>query len=230
MSSTPKLQRFEGEVDRWLGKFGFISYTDSGVRKRIYCSTHTTRPDWKGSRAWVFGERIPVIFGVGQRLDSKSSQICACAIDVAPVFPMSEPQSLSDYRETSIVRKKEHAFLFLERPCGDVTFLHLSDVLPQYQSRWELLKEGAPVWHAMRHSEGRNRWFATDAELYSAEELEQFFNPTEEPESAAEFEPAEPELAIETEERFEPELETVLAPATRNKTLLQLVIEKRARY
>jgi hypothetical protein len=217
MSSEAKQKRFEGEVQKWLGKFGFINYEDSGIRKRIYFSSHTTRPDWRGSRAWV-SAGIPVTFVRTKRHDDKTGEFCDCATDVAAAFPMSEPQDLSQYRETSVVYKKEFAFVFLQRECGDVTFLHRTDVLPQYEFRWDLLKPGVPVFHGVRFHEEKKLWKACDAELYSEEELYEFFNPS----------PVEPEASI-LQPELEPELETVLAPATRSVPLLQLILERRGK-
>jgi hypothetical protein len=81
MSSEAKQKRFEGEVQKWLGKFGFINYEDSGIRKRIYFSSHGARPDWRGSRAWVLAG-IPVTFVRTKRHDDKTGELCDCALNL----------------------------------------------------------------------------------------------------------------------------------------------------
>jgi hypothetical protein len=214
--SDSKQKRFQGEVDKWCEQFGFISYSNSGAPKRIYFSLRNVKSDWKGSRAWVCGQGIPVTFTITQRRDSKSGLMCDCAEGVQPVFPMSEPQDLSQYRETSVIYKKDFAFVFLRRECGDATFLHKNDVVDQYQSRWGLLVEGAPVYHGMRFSEEKQQWQACDAELYSQEELDEFFNPS----------PVEPDAIPEAES--EPELKTVLAPSTRSLPLVEIIRQRKS--
>jgi hypothetical protein len=213
-------KRFEGEVDKWLGKFGFINYEDSGTRKRIYFSSHDARPDWRGSRGWVLAG-IPVTFVRTKRHDAKSDELSDCATDVAAAFLMSEPQDLGQYRETSIVYKREYAFVFLQRECGDVTFLHRNGVLPQYQFRFDLLKPGVPVFHGMGYNEEKQQWHACAAELYSAEEIEEFLNPR----------PVEPEAIMpepEPEPEPGPELATVLAPSTRSLPLIEIVRRRKS--
>jgi hypothetical protein len=82
------------------------------------------------------------------------------AEDVVPVFPMSEPEDLAAYRETSEVVSKSHGYCFLKRPCGDVLFAHMKDVLPQHQDRWGFLEIGSPMYHSVRFDEGTQRWRA----------------------------------------------------------------------
>jgi hypothetical protein len=211
-------KRFEGEIVSWnqTKYFGFIAYG----RKRIYFSPHTIRPDWKGSSSWAFNEGIPVSFSVEQRTDTKSGRLADTAIDVAPIFPMSEPENLHGYRETSVVRQKKFDVVFLTRPCGDILFCHRNDVAND-PDRWDLLTQGSPVYHGVRYDADRERWRADSVELYSFEELYEFQHEDDPP--------VEPELIIEREPEPEPELETVLASSTRNKPLIQLIMEKRGK-
>ena len=212
-------KRFEGEVKKWSTTYGFISYTASGLRKRIYFSSRTVCPDWRGSRAWVFSFNVPITFTITQRNDSKSGLLTDCAVDVSPIFSMSEPQDLNEYRETSTVVQKGFGFVFLQRPCGDTIFLHKNDVVPQYQCRWNLLVKGAPVFHAVGYDKGRSQWQANAAELYSAEELDEFFHPR----------PVEPEpMLVEAKPQPELELETVLAPATRSLPLIEIIRRRKS--
>jgi hypothetical protein len=217
---------FEGEIVGWneIKRFGFISYEHHG-RKRIYFCARTIQPDWKGSRAWAFGTGIPVTFEIDKRKDTKSETISDIAINVAPIFPMSEPENLRGYREVSVVRKKEFDVVFLTRPCGDTLFLHKNDVAND-PARWDLLVTDSPVYHGIEFDQEKEQWRASDAELYSFEELYEFQH-EDDPQVEAEV---APETNVAREAEPQPELvSSVLAPATRNKPLIQLIMEKRAK-
>jgi hypothetical protein len=213
-------KKFEGDVDHWNEKgFGFLRYQG----KRIFFSAHGVEPDWKGSRGWAFAKDIPVKFNIGQRVVGGASKDCATNIE--PLFPMSEPEDLHGYRETSeiisIDRRKGFAFMF--RPCGDALFLHKNDVVPAYETRWSILEIGSPVFHGVQLDGYSGRWKAASAELYSFEELQSFKNEDlqepayEEPEPQPAPLVAAPVLAPDS----------VLAPEKCNKTLLQLILERR---
>jgi hypothetical protein len=211
MSNTGK--RFEGETRDWNfdRNFGFIDYEYSGRRRTVFYSNRNIRPDWRGSRAWAFGPCF-VSFTI-VRGKTKTQVNKKHAEDVVPIFPMSEPEDLAAYRETSEVVSKNHGYCFLKRPCGDVLFAHMKDVIPQHQDRWGFLEIGSPMYHSVRFDEGTQRWRADYVELYSYEELQSFKQEAVEPE-------AEP-------------VPEVLAPANRSKTFLQLAqeaLEKRARH
>ena len=135
------------------------------------------------------------------------------AEDVVPIFPMSEPEDLAGYRETSEVVSKNHDYCFLTRPCGDVLFVHVGDVNEQHKARWSLLEIGSPVYHGVRFHKGTQRWRADYVELYSFDELQSFKEPVSE----------QVELGAEP-------VPEVLSPANRSKTLIQLALEKRARH
>jgi hypothetical protein len=155
---------------------------------------------------------VPVSFRI-VRGATKAQTNKKHAEDVAPIFPMSEPEDLAAYRETSEVVSKSHGYCFLKRPCGDVLFAHVKDVIPQHQDRWGFLEIGSPMYHSVRFDEGTQRWRADCVELYSYEELQSF-----------------KQEAVELEAEPVPE---VLAPANRSKTFLQLAqeaLEKRARH
>jgi cold shock CspA family protein len=190
-------KQFEGDVDHWNVEkgFGFLRFPQQGG-KRIFFTAHGVEPDWKGSRGWAFAKDIPVKFNIGQRVVGGASK--ECATNVEPLFPMSEPEDLHSYRETSeiISLNRQKGFAFIFRPCGDALFLHKNDVVPGYETRWDILEIGSPVFHGVQWDGFSSRWKAADAELYSYDELQKFKNedlqaPTyEEPESEPEPEPA----------------------------------------
>jgi cold shock CspA family protein len=215
-------KQFEGDVDHWNEKgFGFLRCQG----KRIFFSAHGVEPDWKGSRGWAFARGIPVKFNITERLVGGVSK--HCATNVEPLFPMSEQEDLLSYRETSEILSlnRQKGFAFMIRPCGDALFLHKNDVVPAYETRWDLLEIGSPVYHGVQFDGYSSRWKAANAELYSFEELWRFKH-EELPESAYEEPEPEPQPAPLV---TAPELtqDSVLAPATRNKPMLQLILEKR---
>lgn len=172
-------KQFEGDVDHWNEKgFGFLRYQG----KRVFFSAHGVEPDWKGSRGWAFARDIPVKFNITERLVGGVSQ--HCATNVESWFQMSEPESLHSYRETSeIISLDRHkGFAFMIRPCGDALFLHKNDVVPAYETRWDLLEIGSPVYHGVQFDGYSARWKAANAELYSYDELQSFKNEEQEPE------------------------------------------------
>jgi cold shock CspA family protein len=174
--------RLEGEIRNWDSErnFGFITFINNrGSEGSIFYSGHNIRPDWKGSRSWAFSPGIPVSFRVSTKLRKNHEK--AHAEDVDPIFPMSEPEDLAGYRETSEVFSKIRDYGFLKRPCGDLLFFHVQDVIEQYRNRWRLLEIGSPVYHSARFDEETQRWRASYIELYSYEELWNFKNEEGEP-------------------------------------------------
>jgi hypothetical protein len=147
-------------------------------------------------------------------------RMAPCAADVASLFPLSEPQDLSEYREVSTVLSLHKGFVFLKRDCGDVLFLHQTNITPGFKSRWNLLEFGSPVNHGAAFDTDSQRWRAVDAELYSYDELESFKNeaqpepvtePTHTPQPAHEHEPVPEQTSL------------LLLPENRGRTLLELI-------
>ena len=208
MSNTVK--RFEGETRSWNHErnFGFIDYDDRGYRKSIFYCGRNIRGNWCGSRSWAFDPRIPVSFTISLGPNKTQTKNKEHAGDVAPIFQMSEPEDLAAYRETSELVSKTYDYGFLKRPCGDVLFIHLNDVIEGFKSRWDLLEPGSPVFHGVRFDEGTQRWRSDYVELYSFEELQRFKSEELEPESV---EPV-PEI---------------LSTANKSKTIAQLIAERR---
>jgi hypothetical protein len=95
-------------------------------------------------------------------------------VDIAHIFPMSEPEDLAAYRETSEISEKTHDYGFLKRPCVDELFVHVGDVIEGYKDRWNLLEIGSPVYHGVRLDEATKKWRADYVELYSHSELLSF--------------------------------------------------------
>jgi hypothetical protein len=173
MAST----RLEGQTRNWdyERNFGFITFINNhGSEGSIFYSGHNIQPDWRGSRAWAFSPCIPVSFRVSK--NPRKNYTKAHAEDVAPIFPMSEPEPLAGYRETSEVISKINDHGFLRRPCGDTLFFHVQDVIPQHRDRWRLLETGSPVYHSARFDSATQRWRASIVELYSYDELWAFKN------------------------------------------------------
>src|SRR6202011_5211911 len=107
-------------------------------------------PDWKGSKAWCFGRGIPVKFELSQRVLKGETK--TCAVNVEPIFEMSEPENIGGYKETSEVLNlnRRKGFGFLRRPCGDALFFHRTGVAPGFEDRWDFLEVGSPVWHGVK--------------------------------------------------------------------------------
>jgi hypothetical protein len=216
MSSDPT-QKCEGETRDWNvdRNYGFIDYEHGGRRRTVFYSSRNITPDWRGSRSWGFGSGVPVSFRI-VRGTTKTQTNKKHAEDVVPIFPMSEPEDLAGYRETSELVSKNHDYCFLKRPCGDVLFVHLGDVPEQHKDRWNLLEIGSPIYHGVRSDAVTKKWRADYAELYSLDELQSLKEPV-----SKQVEP-EPVSAVAT-----PDLEPVLAlaPENRAKTFLQLAQE-----
>jgi cold shock CspA family protein len=201
------MKRQNGEIVSWLSDkyFGFIK-TESG--RNIFYSVHCVRADWKGSR--VLPVATPVTFVIKQREDK--GKLRDCAEDIAPLFPLSEPEDLRGYRESSEIIRMNRDWGFIRRPCGDDLFVHIKDCVPGFEKRWNLLEVGTPVFHGVREDLDSGRWRASDVELYSAEELRAF-----------------KEEAIPEPAPVEEPVPEVLAPQNKSKTFLQLALEKRVR-
>lgn len=221
------MSTMQGEIVRWCGTFGLIAPANGGGRKRFHFSTRGIKPDWRGSRAWAFDSGIPVRFELTERMDDKSGTWNQVATNVRPVFPMSEPQDLSNYAETSIVARVANGYLFLNRPCGDQLFLHKNDVLESFRHRWSSLVEGAPVYHRVSYDKSKDSWQACDAELFSAEELQNYFSPTEHAAAHGSAAAAgDHDHGNERDLAHQSAVRTVLTPATRNKPLIQIILER----
>jgi cold shock CspA family protein len=211
-------KQFEGDVDQWNEKgFGFIRHPGG----RIFFSAHGVEPDWKGSRSWAFARGIPVKFNITQRVVGGASKHCATSVE--PLFPMSEPESLHSYRETSeiVSLNRQKGFAFLFRPCGDALFIHKNDVVPGFETRWDILEIGSPVYHGVQVDEFSVRWKAANAELYSYDELQGFKNEEQEPEPEVSVLTPEP-IAVEPQSRL-------LRPENCRRTLLELIQQRRAK-
>jgi len=221
-SETSVTKQFEGDVDHWNEKgFGFLRYQG----KRIFFSAHGVEPDWKGSRGWAFSRDIPVKFNITQRLVGGVSK--HCATNVAPLFQMSEQEDLHSYRETSEILSlnRPKGFAFMIRQCGDALFLHKNDVVPAYETRWDLLEIGSPVYHGVQWDGFSDRWKAASVELYSYEELQSFKN--EELQSFKNEDLQEPAYEEpEPEPQPAPQVaapDSVLAPATCGLPLIEII-------
>jgi hypothetical protein len=180
-----------------------VKFPSASSVTSLESATQVKSAHGRGSRAYAFGPCVPVTFTIAWRNDKKHAE------DVAPIFPMSEPEDLAAYRETSEISKKTYDYAFLKRPCGDELFVHLGDVIQQYKDCWNLLEIGSPVYHGARFDEETQRWRADYVELYSFDEL-QSFKVESEPESTL----------------VEPVPE-VLSPANKSKTFLQLALERK---
>jgi len=221
-SETSVTKQFEGEVDQWNEKgFGFIRQQGGG---RIFFSVHYVLPDWKGSKAWSFARGIPVKFEIMQRISEGETKTCAA--NVEPIFEMSEPETISGYRETSEVLNlnRRKGFGFLRRPCGDAIFFHKNEVVQGFENRWDFLKVGSPVWHGVKFDGSTGLWRAVDVELYSYQELESF-NHENDPAAVAVAVP-EPEPATEPAVAA---LEfSVLAPTTCDLPLIEIIKRRKS--
>lgn len=222
---------FEGDVDHWDEEklFGFIKYDG----KRMFFSARGVEPDWKGSKGWCFSRGVPVKFEITQRIVGGETKDCAA--NVAPLFEMSEPENINGYRETSEVLNlnRKGCFAFLTRPCGDVIFLHQNDVVGGYESRWDLLGVGTPVFHGVRFDGSTGRWKAANAELYSYDELQSFKNEEQESEPPR-IQPVSvvtPELTPDSVLAPEPTIITprseLLRPENSRRTLLEIIRSKK---
>ena len=110
----------------------------------------------------------------------------------------------------------------LQRECGDTIFFHKDSVGDRFKHLLISLNVGDYVYHRIgKRYDGR--WKAIDVELFSEVEQARLQRglPAQEPEPESESEPV---LVAAT-----PDPNSVLAPATRGKSLLQITLEKRAR-
>jgi hypothetical protein len=128
------------------------------------------------------------------------------------------PTSVEDHREVSRVARINSGgqSAWLEREYGSQIFFHKNSVLPEYLDRFDELRVNDFVYHGVECNESGS-WAAENAELFSCEENQKL----QRGESLSGREASEPVVIPELE------LETVLAPATRNKPLIQLILEKR---
>jgi hypothetical protein len=207
-------KRYNGDIKVWFREknYGFIRTEQN---QKIFFSSHNIQEDWKGSRGWAFDCCVPVTFVIKRR-DVKGTPMDH-ADDVAPLFPLSEPEALNGFRETSELIKKTHDFGWVRRACGDNLFFHKIDIVPGYENRWDLLEPGSPIFHGVRWDASSDRWRASYVELYSYSELESFKNESE----------PEPQAANDPESEPLPQ---ILVPENKSKTLFQLTLEKRVRH
>jgi hypothetical protein len=203
-------KRFDGEItvyypdDHW----GFLR-TQSG--DRLFFHERDVRGDWRGSTAWVRIQGTPVTFTVKHKASKKySGQIFAAADDVAPVFQDPPTESLETYREVSRVREWNGCFGNLTRECGSVLFFHRSALI---QGRPSDVKVGDFLYHGVRQRED-GRFGATAIQLYSHVEQDR-------------LQRGLPAYEVEPEEEPESAVSELLTPANRNKTIHELIEEKR---
>jgi cold shock CspA family protein len=165
--------RKHGEIDYWDNRrnFGWIN-CDNG--RRIFFAGPSIRRDWKGSEGWAFDPGISVTFEIGQ-----SEKGAYHAEDVAPSFPLSEPEDVASYRENSRVAVWNGHFGWCLRPCGAQLFFHKSRVDPDFESRLSSLAVGTWISHRVGCKD--EKWFADDIEIFGPEDLEQIQEPEPEP-------------------------------------------------
>jgi hypothetical protein len=220
--SLDKQKRLEGFVAVFYQEklSGFITHDVPGTSSSsgIYFGARDVRPDWKGSTAYAWIPGTPVSYVLVKRPSRKYKESWTVADDVCPLFT-DEPESLETYGETSRVQTWNRCFGELLRDDGDVLFFHKNSVADRYKGRLVNLNVGDYLYHRVGTRED-GRWHAVDIEIFSEAEQArlQQGRPAQEPESEPE---PEPELAVAV-----PEF-SVLAPATKNVPMIQLILEKR---
>lgn len=222
----PKQKRFEGFIAVFYPeKFhGFITPDAPGTSSSsgIYFRASDVRPDWKGTTAHAWIPGTPVSYLLAKHPSRKYGGTWTVADDVCPLFTDEPTESLETYGETSCVRSWNRCFGELQRECGDLLFFHKNSVADRFKVRLLALNVGDFVYHGVgKRDDGR--WHAVAIELFAEAEqarLQQGL-PAQEPELEPEPEPA-PQLAAPALAR-----DCVLAPDKCNKTLLQLILERR---
>jgi hypothetical protein len=210
----------DGLVD-WFrpSQYGWIEYEESGCHQRIFFCDGTIRADEIGrtSQCWISG--TPVRF----RIQKDVSRSRVDAVDVHPIFCEPFVGDPKEHREISVVDRFIEADVdrlagFLRRESGEDLYFGWKNIDPAFWNRRNILCQGDPVWHGIRtHTNGK--FEASNIGLYSRGEIErmaQGLQPYE-----LESEPA-PQVAA-------PALApvSVLDPDKCNKTLLQLIMERR---
>jgi hypothetical protein len=206
-------QRFEGFVAVFYPErfYGFITQDLPGTSSSsgIYFGAREIRPDWKGSTAHAWTPGTPVSYLLAKQPSRKYKGTWTVADDVCPLFTEEPSESLETYGETSRIRSWNGCFGELQRECGDTAFFHKNSVVDRFKGSLINLNVGDYVYHGVgRRDDGR--WHAVALELFSAAEQ-------------ARLQQGLPAL----EPELEPEPVSVLAPATRDKPMLQLVLERR---
>jgi cold shock CspA family protein len=186
-------------------RYGFLGCSEGGHTKRIHYHQNAIRRDWRGSTAHAITEGATVSF-----LKSVDEKGRSCAVDVVGDF-LEPEQDLAEYCEVSRIDSLNFSkrFGLLIRPDGGAKlFLHWDAVIV---NREVGLKVGNFVFHRVRQDGedrcGNPNWVACDAELFSEKEQARLQQGL----PAYEQEPV-------------PE---VLTPENRNKSLFELIKEKR---
>jgi cold shock CspA family protein len=185
--------------------WGFLSLDHDA---NLFFHERDIRPDWKGSTAWGKVPGTPITYLKRVSASKKHAGATSVAADdVAPVFEDAPAEDLATYREVSKVRTWNSCFGALIRECGSELFFHKSSII---QGRASDIQTGHFLFHGISQRED-GRWCATDTQLYSFEEQQRLQQGL----SAYEVEPvAEP-------------VSELLTAANRNKTLIELIREKR---
>jgi hypothetical protein len=104
------------------------------------------------------------------------------ATQVTPLFPSHVSDPLN-HREVSRIERLSPGCVYLRRETGEQLFLHISDVLPEFLDRFEILRVGDAVFHGVRpatkNSIVQSTWRAVAAELFSPEEQEKMHSEVE---------------------------------------------------
>ncbi len=221
--SDSNQKRFNGEIAVFYPDkgWGFLEVDPNVARKSgggggLFYHERDVRGDWRGSAAWAKIPGTPVTFIKKLRNSTKyPGQTLAAADDVAPVFDEPATEYLANLREVSKVHKWNGRFGELIRECGSVLFLHATSVIQS--ERLADLQIGDFVFHGISQRED-GRWRATEIELYSRAEQQRLQQglPAYEVEPEPELEPAVVDAVSE-----------LLTPTNRNKTLLELIRERR---
>ena len=216
-------QYFQGMIDAWLRdeRFGFIVYDDQfGRRQRIFFHDRDIRCNEIGqtSQCWIPGAPV------GLRIQKAISRRAAVrqAADVHLLFDDPFVGNPADPRENSYIDrflKGTRLAGFLHRESGEDLYFCENNIAIDFRDRASSLREGDPVFHGVRKCGDGKKFEASVIELYSREEITRLAKglPAQEPESKP---------AAATLDEF---TTSVLAPATRNVPLIQLILEKRGR-
>jgi cold shock CspA family protein len=214
---------FQGMIDGFLRdrdkQFGFISYDDQwGISQTIFFHNRDIRCNEIGqtSQCWIPG--APVGFKIKKAISQREE--ARQATDVHIIFDDPYVGNPADHRENSYIDR----FLpgtrkagFLRREGGEDLYFCDLNIAVDFRDRISSLREGDPVFHGVRKCKDGKRFEASVIELYSREEIARLDKglPVREPEPKQVTTAAAPEFT------------SVLAPATKNVPLLQLILERR---
>jgi hypothetical protein len=186
--------------------YEFIACRNSGhSSSRIFFHFRGIRPDSIGriSDCWHVGAQVRF------RLAMRNGQTTAA--DVHPIWREAPVVCVEAHREVSrvesLIPQKRMAFLIREE--GSSTALHIKNVSPQYEHRFDELRLGDFVFHGV--SERNDLWDAVNAELYSREENDALRR-------GEELLVEEPVQEIQSE---------LLSPENKNRTLIEIIQEKK---